>query len=66
MSEELELPLEEEVEEQDQEVTMGQLENWLRVRKMRLRITFEPGKSQLPLGRQLKKRMAAFDLSRDR
>lgn len=51
-------------EEGPQEVTIGQLEKWLGVRKLRLRITFEPGKSGLPLARQIKKKMADFDLAR--
>mgnify|MGYP001277369623 CR=1 FL=1 len=51
-------------EEGPEEVTIGQLEKWLGVRKLRLRITFEPGKSGLPLARQIKKKMADFDLAR--
>mgnify|MGYP005744434465 FL=1 len=45
-----------------EEVTLlNELSQWLSRRRLQLRIKFMPGKSTLPLGRQIRKAMAAFD-----
>ena len=43
------------------ELVIAELANWLRVRKLKVRLNFQPGKSSLPLERQLRKAMADFD-----